>query len=220
MAGTKVGEHERDATSETRKRITEGRTNDWRFRSRSSYSIRRAITGISVARLGDRYRRLTLQRGDFTPMAGTQRIEHVVVLMLENRSFDHIFGYRTGLNGLGGDEYSLLDPTKAVSNSNPAFYVSNGAPFAVPVGKGRGIRSLVLRSHLEDEKVWRRIPGRSLAGQVPLAPLRREGAGARGIAARLRPALGGRGGCETSSSGRCLGRDQGPRRLTTDISVR
>ncbi len=71
-------------------------------------------------------------------MTGTQRIEHVVVLMLENRSFDHIFGYRTGLNGLGGDEYNLLDPTKAISNRNPAFYVSNGAPFAVPVGQGPG----------------------------------------------------------------------------------
>jgi hypothetical protein len=42
------------------------------------------------------------------------------------------------LNGLGGDEYNLLDPTRAVSYSNPAFYVSNGAPFAVPVGQGPG----------------------------------------------------------------------------------
>jgi phospholipase C len=71
-------------------------------------------------------------------MAGTQRIEHVVVLMLENRSFDHIFGYRAGVNGLSGDEFNLLDPTKPVSDNNPAFYVSNGAPFAVPVGEGPG----------------------------------------------------------------------------------
>ena len=71
-------------------------------------------------------------------MAGTQRIQHVVVLMLENRSFDHIFGYRAGVNGLGGNEFNLLDPTKPVSERNPAFYVSNGAPFAVPVGQGPG----------------------------------------------------------------------------------
>jgi phospholipase C len=71
-------------------------------------------------------------------MAAASRIQHVVVLMLENRSFDHIFGYRPGLNGLKGDEYNLLDPTKPVSDSNPVFYVSNGAPFAVPVGQGPG----------------------------------------------------------------------------------
>jgi len=69
-------------------------------------------------------------------MPGIQRIQHVVVLMLENRSFDHIFGYRAGVNGLSGNEYNLLEPTKPVSASNPAFYVSNGAPFAVPVGQG------------------------------------------------------------------------------------
>jgi len=71
-------------------------------------------------------------------MTAAQRIEHVVVLMLENRSFDHIFGYRAGVNGLKGDEYNLLVPTKPVSATNPACYVSNGAPFAVPVGQGPG----------------------------------------------------------------------------------
>ena len=71
-------------------------------------------------------------------MAGTQRIQHVVVLMLENRSFDHIFGYRPGVNGLGGSEFNLIEPTKPISEHNPAYYVSNGAPFAVPVGQGPG----------------------------------------------------------------------------------
>src|SRR5262249_56978931 len=71
-------------------------------------------------------------------MAGKSPIEHVVVLMLENRSFDHIFGYRTGVNGLRGDEYNLLSPSKPVSDANPAYYVSNGAPFAVPIGEGPG----------------------------------------------------------------------------------
>ena len=71
-------------------------------------------------------------------MPGTQPIEHVVVLMLENRSFDHIFGYRPGVNGLQGNEFNLLDPTKPVSDANPAYYVSNGAPFAISVGQGPG----------------------------------------------------------------------------------
>ena len=64
------------------------------------------------------------------------RIEHFVVLMLENRSFDHLFGFRTGVNGLKGNEFNLLDPGNPESDSNPAFVVNNGAPFAVPVGNG------------------------------------------------------------------------------------
>src|SRR4029077_15927046 len=69
---------------------------------------------------------------------GARKIDHVVVLMLENRSFDHIFGFRTGVEGLKGKEENFGDPTKPESNSNPAFFVNNGAPYAVPVGNGPG----------------------------------------------------------------------------------
>jgi phospholipase C len=69
------------------------------------------------------------------PPPKPQRIEHVVVLMLENRSFDHIFGYRHGVNGLKGDEFNLLDPTKPEADVNPAYYVSNGAPYPILAGK-------------------------------------------------------------------------------------
>jgi phospholipase C len=65
-------------------------------------------------------------------------IEHLVVLMLENRSFDHLFGYRPGVNGLKGDEVNLLDPTQPESERNPSFSVDNGAPFAITVGQGPG----------------------------------------------------------------------------------
>jgi phospholipase C len=37
------------------------------------------------------------------------QIDHFVVLMLENRSFDHIFGYRDGVDGLKGTETGLPD---------------------------------------------------------------------------------------------------------------
>jgi phospholipase C len=67
---------------------------------------------------------------------GERRIDHVVVLMLENRSFDHLFGFRPGVNGLTGDEFNLSDPGQPESPTNPAFRVGNAAPFAVPVGKG------------------------------------------------------------------------------------
>jgi phospholipase C len=67
-----------------------------------------------------------------------RNIEHVIVLMLENRSFDHLCGFRDGVDGLKGDETNLLDPSKPESDSNPAFPVNNGAPFAVLVGEGPG----------------------------------------------------------------------------------
>jgi phospholipase C len=58
--------------------------------------------------------------------------------MLENRTFDHIFGFRAGVNGLKGTESNLLDPSQPASVSNPSFVVTNTAPYAVPIGGGPG----------------------------------------------------------------------------------
>src|SRR5437762_204651 len=71
-------------------------------------------------------------------MANGPRIEHFVVLMLENRSFDHIFGFRPNVNGLKGTESNRLDPSSPVSGTNPEFHVSNQAPFAVSFKQGPG----------------------------------------------------------------------------------
>ena len=71
-------------------------------------------------------------------MAKSTRIQHVVLLMLENRSFDHVFGYRPGVGGLKGDEFNLLKPLAPSSESNPPYRVSNGAPYAVLAGEGPG----------------------------------------------------------------------------------
>ncbi|MBV9603442.1 MAG: alkaline phosphatase family protein [Chloroflexi bacterium] len=58
--------------------------------------------------------------------------------MLENRSFDHIFGYRPGVRGLTGNERNLLDPSRPESSSNPAYVADANAPYAVLVGQGPG----------------------------------------------------------------------------------
>lgn len=71
--------------------------------------------------------------------AQSQKIEHVIVLMLENRSFDHLFGFAEPPAGQTIDNLlplhslpsNLLDPSKPGSSSNPAFAVSQPAPFAV-----------------------------------------------------------------------------------------
>ncbi len=73
-----------------------------------------------------------------------QRINHFVVLMLENRSFDHLFGFFATPAGqkieniLSADStpVNLLDPAKPKSPSNPSFEVSQPAPFAVDDKEG------------------------------------------------------------------------------------
>ena len=47
--------------------------------------------------------------------------------MLENRSFDHIFGYmqQPGVNGLRGDESNPYDPTNP--NSEVAYVTNNAS---------------------------------------------------------------------------------------------
>lgn len=57
----------------------------------------------------------------------TQQIKHVVVLMFENRSFDHVFGGFPGANGvldpngLKSEIYNLADPTKPPGPSNRTY---------------------------------------------------------------------------------------------------
>src|SRR5262249_37410481 len=51
---------------------------------------------------------------------------------------DHLFGFRTGVNGLKGGEFNLIDPSKPQSLTNVAVTVGSGAPYAITVGKGPG----------------------------------------------------------------------------------
>ena len=64
------------------------------------------------------------------------QIDHFVVLMLENRSFDHIFGYREGVDGLKGTETNLLNPSLPQGPTNPAIKVSNAEPYSISAGQG------------------------------------------------------------------------------------
>lgn len=58
--------------------------------------------------------------------AGLDKLKHIVVLMMENRSFDHMFGGLKAvdprINGLTGDEFNLdSDGKKAKVKSNAAY---------------------------------------------------------------------------------------------------
>ena len=67
------------------------------------------------------------------------RVNHLIVLMQENRSFDHMFGFATppagqtidNLAALSTLPKNMLDPSKPASSGNPSFSVSQPAPFAV-----------------------------------------------------------------------------------------
>ena len=65
------------------------------------------------------------------------RIEHVVVVMLEGRSFDHLFGLFPGVDGIEGKDLSnLLDPARPAGADNPSFAAGPGAPFRIRRGDG------------------------------------------------------------------------------------
>ncbi|MBJ7601487.1 alkaline phosphatase family protein [Candidatus Nephthysia bennettiae] len=68
-------------------------------------------------------------------------VEHVFVLMLENRSFDHMLGFsrRQGIDALTGDPTELDALTGSESNrlsSGQEVRVSEGAPFSLTVDPG------------------------------------------------------------------------------------
>jgi phospholipase C len=69
------------------------------------------------------------------------QIEHFIVLMLENRSFDHLLGFRKSIgpgdlriDGLTGTESNFPDPN--FPNNLPAIPVSRATAFAMPFDPG------------------------------------------------------------------------------------
>ncbi|MER5867507.1 phospholipase C, phosphocholine-specific [Kitasatospora sp. NPDC002040] len=60
------------------------------------------------------------------PTGGLETIEHVVILMQENRSFDHYYGTLRGVRGFN-------DPAAVtLPNGNPVFKQPNGAGYVLP----------------------------------------------------------------------------------------
>ncbi|KAJ9469037.1 Non-specific phospholipase C2 [Diplonema papillatum] len=68
--------------------------------------------------------------------AGAGKIKHVVLLMEENRSFDHMCGFFPGVNGLKGNEtnpYNTSDP------NSPVVTVSRDSPYVGPYDPDHGL---------------------------------------------------------------------------------
>jgi phospholipase C len=64
--------------------------------------------------------------------AGLDNLRHIVVLMMENRSLDHMLGFLQSpgyqINGLAGNESNLDDNNTAVQVSNDAIYFGDLTP--------------------------------------------------------------------------------------------
>jgi phospholipase C len=61
-----------------------------------------AVTGLGMTALGGSIEALLARAADAAPRSGSLKdIEHVVILMQENRSFDHYFGTLSGVRGFG-----------------------------------------------------------------------------------------------------------------------
>ena len=80
-------------------------------------SLRRSLCTVFVA--------LCSVQAEFTTP-----IEHVVVLMLENRAFDHMAGFFPGVNGLRGDEFN---PFNTSNLTNGGVTVTKNSPYISPI---------------------------------------------------------------------------------------
>jgi phospholipase C len=78
--------------------------------------------------------------------ASFQKIQHFVVLMLENRAFDHLFGYLNTLDpriaGLAGSESNLADPNNP---SSARVQVSRATSFVMPFDPGHEFHDVQLQ---------------------------------------------------------------------------
>jgi phospholipase C len=69
----------------------------------------------------------------------TPPIDCIVVLMLENRSLDHLFGKWPGVAGIGSGTFAnRANPAAPVSAANPAIAAGQPALFTVTQGQGPG----------------------------------------------------------------------------------
>ena len=94
---------------------------------------------------------LTLTVIALTLMAvvSSAKIDHFIVLMLENRSFDHMCGRLNRkdkrINGLTGNEFNIT--------TGPTSYVRDKCPYVNPFDPNHGFPS-VTRQIMGQEKSW------------------------------------------------------------------
>jgi len=96
-------------------------------------------------------------------MALLDKINHFVVLMLENRSFDHVFGYRQGVDGVLGRNFANLHPGGA------SYPVTDRARHRMPFDPGHEL------SDVQMQMYGFRRDGKHIVPNPPTSPLEMKG---------------------------------------------
>src|ERR671922_50580 len=103
---------------------------------------------------------------DDQALARLRAVKHIVVLMMENRSFDHMLGYlktdgMPEVNGLNGDEFNLApDGTKvAIGGGLGPFALLKGAPIYDVPAFTRQLHDKQWRWYSHDPATLRAVDG-------------------------------------------------------------
>ena len=83
--------------------------------------------------------------------AAASPIKHVVVVMEENRAFDHVFGWASdllGVNGLTGRESNPISTTRPKSKAVPVKY---GSPYIGPCDPCHGLPCTTSKIYGEEQ---------------------------------------------------------------------
>ncbi len=100
-------------------------------------------------------------------VSGTiQDVQHVVILTLENRSFDHYFGSLSGVRGFA-DRNALV-----FTNGNNDFYQPSGTNYVLPFRPGTYCLTDVAHDWAGQHQAWDNgnwdqwIPGRGTSAMI------------------------------------------------------
>jgi phospholipase C len=96
--------------------------------------------GVALAPTGTRTARPA--RAKPKPAAGIHKIKHVIVIMQENRSFDHYFGTYPGADGLprtASGEFAVCAPNPATGGCEKPFHDTRDLNAGGPHGQGDAV---------------------------------------------------------------------------------
>jgi phospholipase C len=96
--------------------------------------------GVALGPTGTRIARPA--RAKPKPAAGIHKIKHVIVIMQENRSFDHYFGTYPGADGLprtASGEFSVCAPNPATGGCEKPFHDTRDLNAGGPHGQGDAV---------------------------------------------------------------------------------
>src|SRR5258708_17762786 len=94
--------------------VEKGRAPNMKSKTRNRWSLIGSMLGLALLAAVGRW---AWAEGPQT--RGPERIEHIVIIYLENRSFDNLYGHFPGANGLHDPTNTATQPNSQVQLSPP-----------------------------------------------------------------------------------------------------